>query len=492
MGIETAGHQVKARHGYHPRVDVKVSVTNLGPIRSVELDLRPLIVLLGANNTGKTYFATVVHRLLDAANSSNLRRRRTRSTQLPPQLERLFSPRYTATHRVAGSRLPLEVPDFVPNSTTLGWVRTYLRDALESYGEALVTGIEYAFGVQGSELCRRTPSGHRASGGSRVTVTSSDPEWTVEVNLGTGVVTASPPKPLEWLNRFIEATRRSGGSEMFDRVLGYTLGSDPVLFNGWPERAVHLPAGRTGIMQSYQVLASTVVRQSTAAGIRPIEVPTLPGTAADFLSLLLSLPRARYRPGRERRSRVLTAVKKFEDELAVHVEVDPELGASEVHAVMPEGRFPLSRTSSMVSELAPILLTARHLLGFRDHLTVDEPEAHLHPAMQTATARFFASLLRSDVRLVITTHSDYFVTELNNLIRAGALRKSELQPTLFADAVEPTMVTALRFERSRRGCIAEPLIVDPINGIDESTFGDVVETLYRESMALTDALNDEA
>ena len=290
-------------------------------------------------------------------------------------------------------------------------------------------------------------------------------------------------------------TAESGQSErnleLYERLMGYFPGGVPGLFDDWPSQSIHLPAGRTGIMQSYQVLAGTVVRQSAAAGIRPIQVATLPGTSADFLSLLLSLSNGRAGPTRRRRS-AKALVQMVDDLEAAHrleIVVDdvPGEAMSSVFAVTPEGRFPLARTSSMVSELAPILLTLRHSIATGDQLVIDEPEAHLHPAMQRTIAAFFAGLSRHRIQLIITTHSDFLVGELNNMIRANNVDSSGKQGVLALGApVASDAVAALRFERRHGGCYAVELLVDPFDGIDESTFGDVIESLYNESVALSD------
>ena len=153
------------------------------------------------------------------------------------------------------------------------------------------------------------------------------------------------------------------------------------LFPGWPWNAVHLPANRTGIMQSYQVLAGAVVRQSAAAGIRPIEFDPLPGTSADFLSLLLyDEERLGWMPPEERFG---SLIEDFEKDLRAEIALDQRANSTAaVMAVTPEGAFPLSRASSMLSEMAPILLALKGTICRADHLTIDEPESHLHPAMQ--------------------------------------------------------------------------------------------------------------
>ena len=53
--------------------------------------------------------------------------------------------------------------------------------------------------------------------------------------------------------------------------------------------------------------------------------------------------------------------------------------------------LPLMNTSSMVSELAPVVLYLRHIVQPGDVLIIEEPESHLHPAMQVEFIRQLAA-----------------------------------------------------------------------------------------------------
>ena len=43
--------------------DLKLSITNFGPIAKADIDLRPMTVFVGPSNTGKSYMAMLVYAL---------------------------------------------------------------------------------------------------------------------------------------------------------------------------------------------------------------------------------------------------------------------------------------------------------------------------------------------------------------------------------------------------------------------------------------------
>ena len=73
-------------------------------------------------------------------------------------------------------------------------------------------------------------------------------------------------------------------------------------------------------------------------------------------------------------------------------------------------------SSSMVSEIAPIVLYLRQVVEAGDVLIIEEPESHLHPAMQVELVRQLATVVKSGVRIILTTHSEWVLEALANLV----------------------------------------------------------------------------
>jgi hypothetical protein len=144
-------------------------------------------------------------------------------------------------------------------------------------------------------------------------------------------------------------------------------------------------------------------------------------------------------------------------------------------------KLDLHLASSSVKALAGLSFHLRHLLAKNDILIIDEPELNLHPDNQRRVARVLAQLARGGVKVILTTHSDYIVREINNLIMLSADESGELRQRhgySAEETIKPTQVGAYRFDTTR----AHPLEVTP-TGIE-------VETIDREINALNTVSQD--
>ena len=83
-----------------------------------------------------------------------------------------------------------------------------------------------------------------------------------------------------------------------------------------------------------------------------------------------------------------------------------------------EGKFniPLHLASSSARGLSDFYFFLKHFAEENHLLIVDEPESHLDTSNQILLARLLARCVRAGLKVLITTHSDYLIKEINNLI----------------------------------------------------------------------------
>lgn len=134
-------------------------------------------------------------------------------------------------------------------------------------------------------------------------------------------------------------------------------------------------------------------------------------------------------------------------------------------------------SSSMVKELAPLLLCLRYLAEPNDLLIIDEPEMNLHPEAQVQIIEFLAMLVNAGLNIIITTHSPYIIDHLSNLIKAtksdhkeSIINKFYLEDTRAFISQEKVSVYLFEDGTTKN-------ILSEDSYIDWRTFGDVSEDI---------------
>ncbi len=487
-------------------MSIAVEVHNLGPLKSAEIELSDLNVLVGDNNTGKTFFGTVLHRTLASSDSYPLPRRAEIGNIPKP-----FGTLVENLIRALGSKNPSdEWITWKPDPATRRWINTVNRKILTGFGSAVRDAIAYAYGTEASSLRRRTMSRSAPDSFVRIAHSSkkSEVEWEVRIPFDSDTVHVATPDSVGWLAHLLgeENVEFATGlwpmqKEDVDSAVAdlentcwrlALLEGREALFDGWPRDAIHLPSERSGIVQNYRLLSGAAARSLASADDRRADKSLLSGTEADLLTLLLSAKHSE-KDGRSS-AKFSRFVHDFEEDIGAGIDIeDHDSPTQSIVAATPEGRFPISRASAMLSELAALHLALRFHLEPGDSLTIDEPEAHLHPAAQRRMASFLVQLVLENATVILTTHSDFFVGQLNNHIRASELTRLETPPSdTTSPAIDRSRVRAMRFSRSSRWCTGEAIDIDPVDGIDEATFTDEMDALYGESTKTTNPLLDTA
>ena len=127
----------------------------------------------------------------------------------------------------------------------------------------------------------------------------------------------------------------------------------------------------------------------------------------------------------------------------------------------------------MVSELAPLVFFLRGIVKAGDTLIIEEPEAHLHPAAQTRMATALAQLVRAGLRVLITTHSDWMLREIGNLMREGVLAEQNGEPigeSPLSNRLHPSEVGIWLFRQggAEQGSTVQEVPYDQTEGVAKS------------------------
>lgn len=499
--------------------DYTIRIENFGPIEEATVDLRPLTIFIGPSNTGKSYLAGLMyalHRSLDMGRgplrSHFLSQRRQLrffgvgelSGEIAQQLEKWASACLSKGKNGQMPHLPAPIAEHVNN---------VLKD-FQGLGDALVAQVARCFGVDDPKVLSRhssrssaalldlcVPDNDGAHARFRASLTNSGGNFLTEVDCSRWSFSADLVRRLveDLSHPFIEEydTTREGEFRSKDFLRELTRQVFRRSFGPLVRRsAYYLPADRTGVMHSHHVVVSALVQRASLAGIRRFDdVPMLSGVMADFLDLLVSRISQL-----EQRMTSSAKVGNLARQMEKHIlEGSVRVNQGEVQypsfAYRPMGwkkDVPLMRSSSMVSELAPIVLYLRHIVEEGDVLIIEEPESHLHPSKQAAFARELAKVVNAGVHVVITTHSEWFLEQIGNLVRA-----SELPPGKqgeFEQVLRPSDVGAWLFESREkpRGSVVKEVSLDPETGLYPSDYGAVSDALYNESATIYNELHKRA
>ena len=457
---------------------IKVSVKDFGPIIEGTVDLKPLTIFVGPSNSGKSYMAMMVYSLMKTfspahvfpvafhpAGSGRTRRQVVRG-QLPWSELTIESGVQDAFNEWLGGldlhsevdlgSLPPEVRDLANRLT---------HDAIGGLGPVFNNELLRCHGPI-NRLVRNEATADRLrvsleQDESRLAVDFASDSSSSNVEMSKRAIDISGVKFEDSYQSIMRTIRsialtgiRSGPDRdpfYFDLILMMLDSAARRLFENFPSDCFYLPAARSGIAQGHKAIASMLVRQSSLAAIQPLAVPTLSGIVTDFMGSILTMEHGvRQTPGL---SSELGDAVRFLEQRVVQGEVDIEQTSE---APYPEiyyepltgiGRLPFHRTSSMVSELAPVILFLKHLVARGDLVILEEPESHLHPAAQRQMARAIVRLVNAGVKVLITTHSDFFLGQINNLLRLSYaskrwIREHDFQPE---DCLRHDQVAAYRF-----------------------------------------------
>ena len=505
------------------RQRIRIGVSNYGPISEAEIDLRPLTVFVGPSNTGKSYLAILTYALHRFFSGASSRAEigvstpiRSSSLLLPfgdsrvnekntdQEVRTILEWVQQFSTRPESVRYPLDLPDEVSSI-----VRRQLRPH-HVWNEIFAGELARCFGTPDASWLVR----HGAASGPTISIKylegdagNEDVPLRFDFNLtrhGFRSSSSVSDSIRLRINRDV-ATNLARRADLYRSLPSEGNLSQPWLFQmlisdlaggvgstmlaPLSKSAYYLPADRTGVMHSHQVVVASMISSAPTAGLRNnISLPSLSGVLSDFLLRLLSLGNDESQRGQLRGNDMGANIEK--QMLSGTINTDRSNRIYPIFSYLPNGwknELPLMNSSSMVSELAPIVLYLRHVAERGDVLIIEEPESNLHPSMQVELVRQLATVVNSGVRVMLTTHSEWVLEELANLMRLSDLASEKRPGALKAEpALDRRDVGVWLFEKNggAEGSRVKEIPLDPDEGGFATGYDQIARLTYNQWAAI--------
>lgn len=386
-----------------------LQVEGFGPIAKAHIKLAPLVIICGKNNTGKSYLSSLIW---GVANSL----------------------------RTVVSDVPEEHPAL---SACIDWVQRAPKDS--SIVEIKEVDLSFF-----KELARSIIVDNR----NRIAADAISLESATVAKLDIDFCDIEEPRrfrfstiDIEGRNGAFRPSPRFGDIERYYRIKGVNV----FTARGWENPKTYryivlmilrrlllqdstsfsyIPAARTGLMHAY----SHVVRNLLGGlrlGTTPQEEGALSAPTISFLQDISTDFRSRIAMNDE--------IANILEHQVIRGQVSSVRAPGSGFIYSPNGadvELPLHATSSLVTEMAPLILMLRSG-RIRKSVIFEEPEAHLHLEAQRALVRVIARMINKGIQVIITTHSDTFLQEINNLMHLhDHIRKDNIMKKYNIDKME--------------------------------------------------------
>ncbi len=372
---------------------MKISFENFGVIKQGEIEQKPLTILCGENNTGKTYAMYAMYGLTKPLNIEIF--------SLNNQIQPIFNKLQTE------KSIEIDIKKFIEEN--IFYINQNSSISLNMSIEEIFNSHQFKYNSQSINIKYQE------------TELSND-IFTKEITLNAPTFNFRKERN-SYIVKIHENTINFSNSDDYSNIFSYLFILSLVLSK---KIIILFPAERAGLNLFYPELNAYRTNLLHNFNQNNLIISKYPKPIADYIDWLNFIPNYKNQTSQLFSSDSTTLQNKI---LGGNYSLDETNGIN-FHLNNDKGNLPLHLTSSTVKTYFGLWFYLQHMAQEGDVLMIDEPELSLHPKNQRNIARLFAQLVNKGIKIVISTHSDYIVREFNNLIMLAHAPNEEVKKQL--------------------------------------------------------------
>ncbi len=383
----------------------KLKVLEYGKIKSAEIEVSPLTLFVGDNNSGKSYLMALLWGIQNLGVSELISSVLREETKLEHELIGWIR---------AQVALACEQGEHIAQVCEIEKeLQALLQEGLRQNKDNLVKKIFNSSDVKIKDLQIELKDLDKIS----LTFTKLKDRWgseeldSLRIKNNTGTEYTIKLSEIEWgyQNNLIICMILSLAMEI-------SIGE----VNGIHEN-IYLPAARTGFMLTKDIINKAGRNAAFNIGVQQEEMIPFIRPINQFLDVMNDL--SFDSKGDRGAAAIAEYLENYMAEGTVEMSTLPNKEVLYVPAGQEKG-IPLRIVSAVVTEISPLILILKHKKRVKG-LFYEEPEMCLHPQLQQKIARVICQLASAGVKMTLTTHSDIILQHINNMIRLSERQDAE-------------------------------------------------------------------
>ena len=382
-----------------------MKVLEYGKIKSAEIEVSPLTLFVGDNNSVKSYLMALLWGIQNLGVSELISSVLREETKLEHELIGWIR---------AQVALACEQGEHIAQVCEIEKeLQAFLREGLRQNKDNLVKKIFNSSDVKIKDLQIELKDLDKIS----LTFTKLKDRWgseeldSLRIKNNTGTEYTIKLSEIEWgyQNNLIICMILSLAMEI-------SIGE----VNGIYEN-IYLPAARTGFMLTKDIINKAGRNAAFNIGVQQEEMIPFIRPINQFLDVMNDL--SFDSKGDRGAAAIAEYLENYMAEGTVEMSTLPNKEVLYVPAGQEKG-IPLRIVSAVVTEISPLILILKHKKRVKG-LFYEEPEMCLHPQLQQKIARVICQLASAGVKMTLTTHSDIILQHINNMIRLSERQDAE-------------------------------------------------------------------